>query len=608
MTQSIENKTKVWIGIVVVVLLANGWLSYRAVRTLIDNERWVTHTHQVLGNLELILSTVKDAETGERGYIITGDSEYLEPYHSAINLIDTHLQTLKDLTVDDPTEQDRLPTLARKVADRLHSLKEGVDLRAAGDVEGARQVTLSGVGKQRMDDLRQFIEGMENEENRLLTERLEESRISRRDTILTFTVANLVAMSLLVAMGSAIIKGFRERRETEDRLYEQRQLLAVTLSSIADAVISCNTDGSTEFLNPIAESLTGWKQHEAYGQPVSKIFNIIDEESRRPVDNPAMRAIREGAIVGLANHTVLLRKDGSEIPIDDNGAPIKTADGKTLGAVLIFRDMSERRRIENELTRLLAAERSARQHAETASRTKDEFLAILSHELKTPLTAVFGWVQLLRKRNMDTTTLEKALEVIDRNLRIQNQLIDDLLNTSQIITGKLNLRREMVNPLEIVNATIETVRPSADAKDITIQVEGDGRPPALFADPARLQQIVWNLLSNAVKFTPRGGIVTMRVHQYEGELQIQVRDSGEGISRDFLPQVFDRFSQADASKTRPHGGLGLGLALARQLVELHGGRIQAQSAGLGKGSTFTVSLPLPGSNVKLSGTDALPQG
>jgi PAS domain S-box-containing protein len=385
-------------------------------------------------------------------------------------------------------------------------------------------------------------------------------------------------------------------------------LLEVTLSSIADAVISCDNDGSITFLNSIAESITGWNQDEATGQPLTKVFNIVNEESRLPVTNPALRAIREGAIVGLANHTVLLRRDGREIPIDDSGAPIKTADGRILGAVVIFRDISERRRTEKERAQLLAAERAAREQAEAASRTKDEFLAILSHELKTPLTAVFGWIQLLKAREMDRATKEKALEVIDRNLRIQNQLINDLLDVSQIITGKLTVHPENVDALDVIKATIETVRPSAEAKDIALTVEANTDATVLFADPARLQQIVWNLLSNAVKFTPKGGAVIVRMRRIDDELLIDVIDSGEGISADFLPLVFDRFTQADASKTRFHGGLGLGLALARQLVELHGGRIQARSAGRGKGSTFTVSFPLPSAGKKLHAAEPVAIG
>ncbi len=252
----------------------------------------------------------------------------------------------------------------------------------------------------------------------------------------------------------------------------------------------------------------------------------------------------------------------------------------------------ERTKVEESLVRSIAREKEARREAEAANRLKDEFLTLLSHELRTPLTSVFGWVQLLQDRSPDPATTRKALEVIDRNVRVQVQLIDDLLNISRIITGKLQIQRETVDPLHIVHAAIETVRPSADAKQITIRVESDVDIPAVSVDPGRLQQIVWNILSNAVKFTPSSGMIVLTVKRVENDLRIAVSDSGEGISPDFLPHVFDRFSQADTSKTRRYGGLGLGLALVRQLVELHGGRVKAESAGLGQGSTFTISLPL----------------
>jgi signal transduction histidine kinase len=222
---------------------------------------------------------------------------------------------------------------------------------------------------------------------------------------------------------------------------------------------------------------------------------------------------------------------------------------------------------------------------------KDEFLTLLSHELRTPLTSVYGWVQLLQERSDDPQITAKALGVIDRNVRVQVQLIDDLLNISRIITGKLQIQRELVDPLAIVHTAIETIRPSADAKQIVVLVQTDPEIPDVSVDPNRLQQVVWNILSNAVKFTPTGGAITVTVRSSKTELRIAVADSGEGISSDFLPHVFDRFSQADTSKTRRHGGLGLGLALVRQLVELHGGTVIAESAGLGQGSTFTISLP-----------------
>jgi PAS domain S-box-containing protein len=589
-----ENKVKLGVGLALVVLIINAFLSYKAARNLAESDELVSHTHQVLTQLEVTLSALKDAETGERGYIITGSEEYLEPYQKALAEIDDDIRKLKDLTADNPAQQARFPALRRKIADRLDSLKQGIDLTRNNDAEGARRLLASGVGKRMMDDLRQFINGMEAHENQLLAERIAESRRSQRDTILTFVVANIVACLVLLVVATLTISGINARARSEQQVREQRQLLQVTLSSIADAVIACDTDGSITFLNPVAQTLTGWSQEEAEGQRLSKVFHIVNEDTRQEVENPALRAMREGTIVGLANHTVLLTKQGNAVPVDDAGAPIKTADGKMFGAILIFRDITSRRKAEQERARLLTEAENEREKAVAASRAKDEFLATLSHELRTPLTAVFGWVQLLQGQRIDDATRTKALEVIDRNIRVQNKLIDDLLNISQIIAGKLQIRREVIDPLDVVKATMETVRPSAEAKQIALRFESDPDVPAISADRARLQQIVWNLLSNAVKFTPKGGTVTVEVRRFRSNLQITVSDTGQGISPEFLPQVFNRFTQADASTTRRHGGLGLGLSLVLQLVELHGGTVSAQSEGIGYGSRFTVNLPVPG--------------
>lgn len=592
MTLSIENKIKLGAGIMVAVLLINAVVSYRATGTLVNNEHRVSHTYQVLTELEVTLSTVKDAETGERGYIITGSDAYLEPYQAALAQIDDHVRKLKELTADNPARQADIPVLERKIADRLDSLKGGIALRRSGDTEGAVELISSGIGKRMMDDLRQFINGMEADETQLLNQRMEESRKSQNRTIFTFIFANLVACVVLLLIAAISISGIAARRRSAAALHEQRQLLEVTLSSISDAVIACDIHGSITFLNPAAQSLTGWKREEAERQPLPKVFNIINEDTRQTVENPALRAMREGTIIGLANHTVLVTKDGGEIPVDDGASPITTADARTLGAVLIFRDITERRRAETERARLLAAEHDARGLAEAANRAKDEFLAVLSHELRTPLTAVFGWVQLLQRRGIDSETQAKALEVIDRNLRVQTRLVDDLLSVSQIMSGKLQIRREIIDPLQVLKTAVAMARPSADAKDVALRLESDEHVPALFADPSRLQQITGSLLSNALKFTPKGGTIVASIRRVQNELQIAVSDTGEGISPEFLPQVFNRFSQADASTSRPHGGLGLGLALVRQLVELHGGTVKALSLGIGKGSTFMVSFPL----------------
>jgi signal transduction histidine kinase/DNA-binding response OmpR family regulator len=264
-------------------------------------------------------------------------------------------------------------------------------------------------------------------------------------------------------------------------------------------------------------------------------------------------------------------------------------------ATELQQEVAERKQAEEERARLLIREQSARAEAERANRTKDEFLATLSHELRTPLTAILGWTHLIRGGNLDESMLGRALETIERNARAQSQLIDDLLDVSRIITGKLALDFHPVEVSSIIEATIDTVRPMAEAKSIRVEPMLKTSHCMVSGDPARLQQVVWNLFSNAVKFTPEGGHVEVGLMCDERHVELEVRDTGQGISAEFLPYIFDRFRQADGTTTRKHGGLGLGLAIVRHLVELHGGTIRADSDGDGHGATFTLSLPLASS-------------
>ena len=254
--------------------------------------------------------------------------------------------------------------------------------------------------------------------------------------------------------------------------------------------------------------------------------------------------------------------------------------------------LHERERIDLERLRLVEAERAARSAAERAGHVKDEFLATLSHELRTPLNAILGWSQLLARSAPDREEMADGLKKIERNARAQAQIIEDLLDMSSIISGKVRLQLREVDLAGAVHAAVDTVRPGADAKGVEIDIAVDPMAATIVVDPNRLQQVLWNLLSNAVKFTRRGQRICVKVERGVSHVSLQVMDTGQGISPEFLPHVFDRFRQADASSTRSHGGLGLGLAIVKQLVELHGGDVVAESGGVGQGTTFTVLLPI----------------
>ena len=273
-------------------------------------------------------------------------------------------------------------------------------------------------------------------------------------------------------------------------------------------------------------------------------------------------------------------------------ASLEQTEAARLHVEELSRYIGELQRSEEARGQLLLRAERARAEAEAANRIKDEFLATLSHELRTPLTSLLGWSSVLREAQRDQKVLTQGLEAIDRNARVQAQLIDDLLDVSRIVSGKLNLDVRPLDIASVARAAINVVRPAADAKGITLDYHAEPGLGAISADSARLHQIIWNLLSNAVKFTPHGGKISVRVEQNGLDARVTVKDTGQGIDAEFLPRVFDRFRQADSSTTRSFGGLGLGLAIVRHLVELHGGTVSAQSDGVSKGATFTATFPL----------------
>jgi signal transduction histidine kinase/CheY-like chemotaxis protein len=289
--------------------------------------------------------------------------------------------------------------------------------------------------------------------------------------------------------------------------------------------------------------------------------------------------------------TARVAKDGRHVPTSITVSPVRNRQGVVIGAPKIARDITDRLRAEEERARLLASEQAARAQAEDANRAKDAFLATASHELRTPLNAILGWASILEQSASLDDRTRKGLQSITRNTRTLAQLVEDLLDVSQMISGKMRLDVTAIDLGDVIDAAVETILPAASAKDIGIHVRVDPGSRTMVGDPTRLQQAVWNLVSNAVKFTPAGGRVDVETRLDNGQIELTVTDSGVGIDAAFLPYVFDRFRQADVSSTRTHTGLGLGLAIVRHLVELHGGRVRVESEGRNTGTRFVVQLP-----------------
>jgi PAS domain S-box-containing protein len=341
-------------------------------------------------------------------------------------------------------------------------------------------------------------------------------------------------------------------------------------------------------LEPGAEHILGYQEAEILGQPGSIIFT--PEDLQQGADQQELeKAVTEGRAEDERWH---VRKDGTLFWASGITTPLPDETGQLRGFCKIMRDFTERKRAEDERNQLLAREQEARAAAEAANRLKDEFLATLSHELRSPLNAMLGWIRLLNSRKFDEATTTRALQTIERSAKSQAQLVEDLLDVSRIIQGKLRLNVRPVELVSVIEAAIETVRPAAQAKEISLQSVLDPSAGPVAGDFDRLQQVVWNLLSNAIKFTPKQGCTQVRLERVNSHVEIIITDTGKGIDSEFVPYVFERFRQADSSSTRVYSGLGLGLAIVRQLVELHGGTVRADSEGEGKGATFTVKLPL----------------
>jgi PAS domain S-box-containing protein len=813
------------IGLVTALLVVDAVLTYLNTRQLNEDAALVAHTHEVLDLTDAVMLALVDAETGERGFLLTGRDEYLRPYDLALPRLAGRLAALKEQTRDNAPQQERVGRLERMTAARLDLLRERIDRRRrherdAGALAAAEQ------GRAQMDAVRGLVEEMKNDEDRLLRERVRRSRTAYHFAVTTGLLTAVLGLGAVGAFVWLVNRTLLARQQAAAAVREQREWLRVTLASIGDAVIVTDTGGRVVLLNPAARDLTGWPQEEAEGLPLEKVFHIVNEYSRQPAESPVRRALREGTVVGLANHTVLVARDDTERPIDDSAAPIRDDQGRTLGVVLIFRDVTERRRAE-ETRRLLAAivessddaivgknldgvitswnagavrlygyraeevlgqpfsvlvppDRSGEvddtiarlrrgegiDHFETvrlrkdgslvevsvsyspvkgadgrlagvsviardvterkrsedalreseqrfarfmrhlpglawvkdlrgryvyvndaaerafgrpraevygktdeeifppetarqfrdndrratdseggvqvvetllhddgvvhhsavskfpipgpdgrpalvggmaidvtdlkrveealkeADRRKDEFLAMLAHELRNPLAPVSNALQILKLSGVDPAAAERARGMMERQVEHLVRLVDDLLDVSRIMRGKIELRRGPVELSAVVARAVETAQPVVEAEGHRLTVSLPPEPLWLDGDLVRLAQVVGNLINNAAKYTEGGGTIRVAADREGNEAVLRVRDTGIGIAPNLLPRIFDMFVQAERRTRDARGGLGIGLTLVRRLVEMHGGSVVAHSEGPGKGSEFVVRLPL----------------
>src|SRR5262245_3943222 len=364
------------------------------------------------------------------------------------------------------------------------------------------------------------------------------------------------------------------------------EMLAAIVESSDDAIVSKDLTGIITSWNRGAERVFGYTAEEAVGRSITMLL----PRERLPEEATIVATLVRGE---RSDHceTERITKSGRRIPISLSVSPIRDRSGRVIGGAKIARDITLRQQLEQQREKDLVQEQQRRSLAEAANRAKDDFLAMVSHELRAPLSPILSWARLLRMRVLDEAKSDQALETIERRARVQAKLIDDLLDISRIVAGKLRLEVQSVDLASVIEQAVEVARPAADAKQIRVEMVLDTETGPVSGDPARLQQVVWNLLSNAVKFTPKGGRVQIALERVNSHVEIAISDTGRGVSAEFLPHLFERFQQGQSGTTRSPGGLGLGLAIVRHIVELHGGTVFAESAGEGQGATFTVKLP-----------------
>lgn len=690
------SNTGVVVALVLIVslLVANAVLTYRNTVRLEKDTEVVEHTRDVLGAIHDMRLAVRDAENGQRGYLITGAESYLAPYHEALPRIDAHFDRLAQLLAESQEQLALLPWLQEATSEKLQELAATVALRRDAGFDVARQRVGTNAGLESTGKINSILDTMRQRENALLEQSTEASRRMFQQAITTSLATTAASVFLFAAAVILIRRNIASRVRATEALAEQSEFLRTTLASIVEGIVVTDAHGRITFMNPVAEGMCSVPCASAGGRQIAELFDVREDSDGARAEVALQVALREGRPHRATSARSLFVDGRPARSIEDTAAPLRDGAGRVIGAVLAIRDVTAQRRNERRVAELLEAElqsserqrriaaasltlnsvhtrdavlevlrdearsildaresfvvqgktdqsapesdlsaplvgrngraigsvrlkgmRHAAAHdaamlqqlAHVASvalenarlyeelragdRRKDEFLATLAHELRNPLAPVRNYVQILRSPRATDADRAAATESIERQVALLVRLVDDLLDVSRISRGKVELRRERVDLGDVVGQALEMSRPFvlASGHSLFVQIPPDGL--VLDADPARLAQILSNLLNNAAKYTERGGRIWLACTSTDHEVVISVRDDGIGIQPEIVAHIFDMFWQHEHALERAQGGLGIGLTLVRQLVDLHGGTIEARSEGVGRGSEFVVRLP-----------------
>ncbi len=563
-------------AVLLIILVGNALVTRRQLAVQIDNQVGVLHTRQVLSELQQTQILLVDAETGQRGFLYTGDLKYLAPYRSAAQQIAAHLDNLAQLTADNPRHRAHMTVLRNLTQEKLHELAQTLSLYQGGHPDQARALVLSDVGLATMNNIRVVMGQMQQEEASLEAVRTEDYKKSIRVTIAAIYLASLLATLGLILLAYYILQEMELRERHAQEIHAREEWFRVTLTSIGDAVIAADQHGRVTFLNPVAEALTGTTMLEAMGKDIREVFPIFNEYTGEVTENPVKKVMDLGIVVGLANHTVLKHQNGTLIPIEDSAAPIKNDRDQLVGVVLVFRDVADERKSQEILRKTEKLAAAAR------------LSATVAHEINNPLEAVVNLIYIAKAAPDAPPAVVQQLSLAEQELE----------RVAHITRQTLGFYRESYVPEQIeVSALVESVlrlySNKLAAKNIHVE-RHFGECPTVKGVPGELKQVISNLVSNAIDAVGKDGTITVRLLCVEqatgGFAQIVIEDDGPGIPAEHADRIFEPFFT-----TKKDVGTGLGLWVTKEIVSRHGGSILVRARDgehAPQGAAFTICLPV----------------